>query len=179
MTCKGKLKMNAISKSCLSLILLTISATVLCSCGEEIRKEYYENGNIKAETTYKENILHGKAIYYFKNGDIKETGYYKNGKKHGEWLEFCHNGQKKEETHYVDGKEDGVRKRWEKDCSILSSETHYSKGKKHGPSKMWKNGKPMDEILYSEGEVVGVKVWNDDGSINCELTTDQELCPNK
>ena len=53
---------------------------------ENVKKSYYENGNIKSEYHYKNDKLHrdnGPAnIYYYQNGNIKIECWYKNDKCH-------------------------------------------------------------------------------------------------
>jgi|GEM_PF-2232434 len=55
-------------------------------------KSYYENGSLKLEETYVNNILEGRTIGYHINGRIKSIGYYNNGKKTGKWKYYSESG---------------------------------------------------------------------------------------
>lgn len=44
-----------------------------------VRKEYYENGNLKQETSYKDDEKDGIEKYYSKNGNLIATMTYKKG----------------------------------------------------------------------------------------------------
>jgi antitoxin component YwqK of YwqJK toxin-antitoxin module len=46
-------------------------------------KEYYENGSIKIEESYKNGKAEGIAKIYYENGKIKEEASFKNGKRYG------------------------------------------------------------------------------------------------
>jgi len=48
-----------------------------------ILREYYKNGNIVYETSYKNGLRHGIAKSYYSNGDIHEEVSYINGKIYG------------------------------------------------------------------------------------------------
>jgi antitoxin component YwqK of YwqJK toxin-antitoxin module len=54
----------------------------------EVKKEYYESGNIKSKHYYLNGKLHGEdgpaIIYYDENGNIKAKWYYINTKLHRE-----------------------------------------------------------------------------------------------
>jgi len=51
------------------------------SCIEtEVRKEFFENGNLKMTSTYKNGILDGEQVTFYVNGRIKEQKYWKQGK---------------------------------------------------------------------------------------------------
>jgi len=71
---------------------------------ENIKKKYYESGEIKLEESYKEDNLEGKRITYYKNGKTKTKEYYKNGKLEGEFVSYYENGIKKLEENYKNDK---------------------------------------------------------------------------
>ena len=79
----------------------------------EIRKRYYENGNIRRECYCINDKFHrenGPAIiYYYENGNIKNECYYINDKLHNEngpaKIEYYENGNIKNKKYYYEDKE--------------------------------------------------------------------------
>jgi len=63
-------------------------------------KEYYENGALRLEETYVNNILEGRAIEYHPNGRIRNIGYYSKNKKIGKWKDYDEKGILLEEKEY-------------------------------------------------------------------------------
>lgn len=46
----------------------------------EVRKEYYKNGNLKMTSTYKDGVLDGEQVSFHVNGNIKEQKCWKQGR---------------------------------------------------------------------------------------------------
>ena len=57
----------------------------------EIKKEYYNNGNVRSETLYVNGKI-GVKKYYFENGDVMLEIPYKNGKRSGLSKRYYPNG---------------------------------------------------------------------------------------
>ena len=77
--------------------------------GKNTDKGYYSDGNLAYIQEVKiiegkEPILHGKYIEYYKNGQIKVQGSYKKGKRDGEFKVFLRNGKSAGSVFYKDGK---------------------------------------------------------------------------
>ena len=53
--------------------------------------EYYENGQVKEEPSYKNGKMHGDWVRFFPNGDIKGTRVFREGLKEGLWVEYHRN----------------------------------------------------------------------------------------
>lgn len=67
----------------------------------QVEKEYYENGNIKAEMKFnKKGELNGVYKEYHENGNIKLEGRYKKDLKRGNWKEYDINGSFFKELEY-------------------------------------------------------------------------------
>ncbi len=45
-----------------------------------VQKDYYQNGNIKTETPYKNNQIDGVLTSYFANGNVKSVSNYVAGR---------------------------------------------------------------------------------------------------
>ena len=56
--------------------------------------EWYENGQIKKEETFKNNIWHGKHSYWYESGQKMRESRDVNGEYEGIWVSWYENGQK-------------------------------------------------------------------------------------
>ena len=90
-------------------------------------KGYYENGNIKWESTgYKDGKLHGVSRVYYKNGQLQMESNYKNGQKDGIEKGYQENGKIVGELNYKKGCLDGISKFYDKNGN-LEHEQNYRK----------------------------------------------------
>lgn len=48
--------------------------------GEDIEREYYKNGQVKSEWSYKKGVLDGPYKAYYESGRLKAETVFKNGK---------------------------------------------------------------------------------------------------
>ena len=55
-------------------------------------KEWFEDGQIKVETTYKDDKMNGEYKQYFENGRVMKEEIYKDGRMIGEYKEYYRNG---------------------------------------------------------------------------------------
>jgi len=78
--------------------------------------EYYENGQVKEEPSYKDGKMHGDWVRYFPNGDIRGIRVFREGLREGLWVEYHRNppGERDDilawKGKYVEDKKEG---RWE------------------------------------------------------------------
>lgn len=86
---------------------------------------YCDYGNIKVETTYVDNMLHGTYKSY-KSGWHMCTTNYKYGKHHGKEIEYYETGQVYRITKYVDGKKHGKRKYYNKNGELQMTFDYYN-----------------------------------------------------
>ena len=70
-------------------------------------KEYFENGNLKAEDNYLNGLREGMGIDYYENNIAKSKVNFKNGKADGISLYYYPDGKIKSEGYWVNGKEFG------------------------------------------------------------------------
>jgi antitoxin component YwqK of YwqJK toxin-antitoxin module len=63
-------------------------------------REYYKNGQIKANINYEAGEPNGIAQYYYPNGNIKMTGRYKEGNRKGKWEVYNTHGKLIREIKY-------------------------------------------------------------------------------
>ncbi|WP_349764113.1 hypothetical protein [Fusobacterium sp. SYSU M8D902] len=130
------------------------------------KKEYFENGKLKAKWYENENgFKSGVTAEYYDNGIIKEHSYYgKNGKKDGMFLRYNKNGQYIKQGIYRDGIENGdfnlyltekggiIRGRYEN--GKLTGELIFENSKEEILWKShYKNGKKMYHSEYENGNL--------------------------
>ena len=63
-------------------------------------RSYYENGALRIEENYVNNILEGQAVEYHSTGRIKSRGLYSNGNKIGKWKYYDEKGVPLEDEEY-------------------------------------------------------------------------------
>ena len=66
--------------------------------------EWYENGQKRAEGTYKDGMPDGLWTSWDENGQKSTEGTYKDGELDGLWTGWYENGQKRAERTYKDGR---------------------------------------------------------------------------
>lgn len=149
-----------------------------------LEKGWYENGRVKYEEQYNEDML-VDGIYFDKSGskvgEVKEgTGVkfifarpyeeqgkmlgfaeYKDGAKHG--VEIIYRDYEKKiksrERHYKDGKLHGVVTAW-MSTGQKNSEEHYKDGLKHGKYTNWnRHGKIQHTSEYVNGKTTGTYTY--------------------
>ena len=69
----------------------------------------------------------GPHIEYYENGQKKSETHYKDGKPEGLLTGWYENGQKKSETQYENGKQDGLETRWD-ETGMKVLEVQYKDG---------------------------------------------------
>ena len=74
---------------------------------DNIKKDYWENGNLKSEQRYEDGKLDGLSRHWYENGNLMEESWYKAGVMDGEFTRWYDNGQVFQEGQYVDGMMDG------------------------------------------------------------------------
>ena len=80
-------------------------------------REYYSNGKIKSEYSYKEGKENGLFIQWYENGKKKQEGISYNGEWNGTINSWWENGQKSSEVVYKDDILINVKGRWDQDGS--------------------------------------------------------------
>ena len=144
---------------------------------EEVKVEYYDNGNKKRETHYKDGKEDGVTTYWHEDGTKSTEIHYKDGipgvqtwwnkdgtKKEGVDTDWYEDGTKSRESHYKDGRLDGVATCWDEDGN-KDMESHYKDGKLDGVCTEWEDGTKTGEDHFKDGELDGVSTtWDEDGN---------------
>ncbi len=134
----------------------------------ETRYEYYSNGTIKREATFRAGVAEGLWREYDQNGNVVSSTVYNNGKtvghgivdtdgkRIGEWKEYYADSTLKSEGIYKDGLKSGNWKYYYPDGN-LEQTGFYLKGKENGVWKWYyQNGNIMREESYLSGLTEGV-----------------------
>jgi uncharacterized protein len=156
---------------------------------------YFENGNMKEKTEYKNGLMEGVSEFWWSNGEKRSTYTYKMGKIEGDFVKYKFSGAKdmagsykagllngpctlyysndKERVvaNYTNGKLTGDLKTYYWNGQ-LSSESITSLDKKNGASKeYYYDGKLFSEGVYKNDLAFGNwKVYHKNGKIAREGT---------
>lgn len=84
----------------------------------KIDKQYYPNGGIKSEISYKKDVKHGPATYYYNNGKINIRCYYKDDQLDGLYEKFNPTANLEESTNYSNGLKNGISKLYHENNKI-------------------------------------------------------------
>ncbi len=117
-------------------------------------KEFYPNGDLKAEGLYVDGKSQGEWTFYHPNGQTEAKGEYKDGLRRGEWTFYHPNGNKAAEGYYRDGVRQGD---WEffHENGNLSSVGKMQEGQKDGYWRLfnrWGDFKGEGNFVKGEGE---------------------------
>jgi len=117
-------------KSCVEMkksIILLILLNIVFSLHAQEEINYWDNGNLRNVSNYKDGEKEGINKDYYQNGELQEIGGYKNGEKNGEWKEYYRTGQLKGISSYKDGTSIGESKSYNEKGKLLST-TSYKNG---------------------------------------------------
>ncbi len=70
-------------------------------------KEWYDNGELKAEGHYVDEERSGEWVEYHPKGYKQAVGHYESGRRTGKWIFYHHNGEKRASGHYDGGRRVG------------------------------------------------------------------------
>lgn len=120
---------------------------------------YYNNGNIRYKTYYKDGVEKGQRKEYYQDGSLKGTKMVDGGVVSGSIITYHNNGKKETEAMYKNGKADGLWKVYY-DTGEKKSEIPYSNDKINGVVKeFYKNGKLETIYNYVDGQMQGAAIW--------------------
>jgi antitoxin component YwqK of YwqJK toxin-antitoxin module len=115
--------------------------------------EYYENGQLKEEASYKNRMKHGKWFRYFPDGEISGVREFAKGLRVGEWVDYY----RKDEIAFK-----GLYKNDKKDGPWI---WYYMNRGERG-----EQGNVMSEVDFRNGELITEECYTrEDGEIiNCQ-----------
>jgi antitoxin component YwqK of YwqJK toxin-antitoxin module len=92
---------------------------------------FYENGSLKADGKYSNNLESGKWSYYNTDGKIEQTGSYKNGKYDGIWIWYFKEDSIKREEEFYNGREEGEYVEYDETGNVIAKGKYYD-GEREG-----------------------------------------------
>ena len=110
-----------------------------------VKEKFHSNGKLYYRINYGSKVdgekRNGLAEEYYENGQLKGKSYYKDGRSDGLDENYYENGQLESKGSFKDGKEDGL---WEyyHENSNLSKKVNYKNGQRDGREELYsENGK--------------------------------------
>lgn len=89
-----------------------------------LKRTYYENGKLRLQAEFKNNMLNGTLTGWNKNGQKLIEIQYANDKENGEIREWYPNSNMKMQGKYIDGIKNGKFTTWDSQGEILSEEDY-------------------------------------------------------
>jgi len=114
-----------------------------------VEKNYYLDGNLESEMTYRGKKLDGKSVWYYQHGKKCLEIAYKNGLKDGEMIRLFRNGKVESVENYKNDILNGISLGYE-DNGVLTYEFFYENGKKNGTIKQYFS----DGSLFLTGQYI-------------------------
>lgn len=109
------------------------------------------NGQLRIETNYENGLPHGISSSWYPDGQLENKTCFEKGVVHGLSTSWYLDGGKKEDCWYVNGKRDGNYTYWYDDGQ-LSISSHYKNGKLNGTYTKWNPDGIIDtEVVYENG----------------------------
>ena len=125
---------------------------------QRIAKEYYQNGQLKSEWFYKDNVLEG-IKHYYESGELQWELKYVAGKQEGVAKEYYESGKLKAEWPYKNNMLEGIGKHYY-ESDELQWEIKYVAGRQEGTAKEYdKNGTLKTQQFYRNGELAPLPMW--------------------
>ena len=159
---------------CAIVFLFLMLFCVSCHDEGEVRKDYWENGKLKSELSYKDGELNGRCVWYMPNGKPQMEVMYRHNKMNGLLRRWHENGNVMEEFWYKDGVQDSVYRAYSLK-GLLVEEGYYSDGKLNGDYHRWyENGQVFQEGQYVDDMMDGTWfIFYADGSLAAKADFDK------
>ncbi len=120
-------------------------------------KEFYKDGELKAEGFYKDNLKTKKWKYYYADKSLEQIGLYQHGMANGNWVWFYPNGDTLRVEEYFKGKEEGRSVEYN-DSGKVIAQGDYLDGLKEG-AWFFEMNDHREIGKYFEGERTGRWVY--------------------
>ena len=130
---------------------------------------WHENGQKKGQENWMDGKLDGLSTFWYENGTKETEGHFKSGKPIGLQTFWYENGTKERQVNYKNGKIDGLNTSWYENRQ-KRTEGNFKDGKLDGISTFWhKNGQKGFENNYKSGVLHGLSTfWYEDGTKETE-----------
>jgi antitoxin component YwqK of YwqJK toxin-antitoxin module len=114
-----------------SLFFSLLLSLLFTSC-KDIRKEYYDDGTLKQQISYKKGVMDGPAVWYYSNGKKMMECSYVNGKIEGIMKHWFFNDNPQSVGFYKNNLQNGKSIRYFEDGGI-NFEENYKNDTLNGP----------------------------------------------
>ena len=130
-------------------------------------KSYYDNGELKSEINFSDNVREGDAKFYYENGNIKEERNYNNGKIEGLVKKYNKDGKLEEVFNIENGRRQGPTSLYDS-AGIYLSDVNFENGVKiidtsEEDEEVALNSKPKDNNT-SGNKTAGISVRKNSSS---------------
>ncbi len=114
----------------IKLLLIILNFIYFQSCKDRviIESEYYDNGKIKSEITYKDSLKYGKAKFYYLNGTLKEEYIFIHDTIQGDYISYDEDGLVSAKGYFINGKAIGPTYYYKKGKLVLYNERDFGGG---------------------------------------------------
>ncbi|MFZ0452178.1 MAG: TonB family protein [Ignavibacteriaceae bacterium] len=96
---------------------------------EGLVKSYYDNGKLKSEINFSNNVREGDAKFYYENGNIEEERNYNNGKVEGLVKRYNKDGKLEEVFNIENGRRQGPASLFDS-AGVYLSDVNFENGVK-------------------------------------------------
>jgi len=170
-----KNKENDVDYKKIAAVLLSVGFVLVPSlvCAE-VETEYWPDGKVRWEKTYKDGKLDGVTKEYDETGTLREEIHFKDGKKDGIYRSYYSDGKLRTEGNHKDGLKDGAETtylRWENKKTVST----YQNGKVINSKRYDEKGRLRDELLFEYGEEGSWKIRQKLYDQKGKLILDQSL----
>ena len=93
---------------------------------QEIKKTFYESGNLKDQRSYLNDVRHGEDLCYHENGQLHFKCDFVNGVQQGVVVSFDENGNKIKKSNILNGDYEGEQIEWYSN-GIIKAKRIYKK----------------------------------------------------
>jgi len=157
------------------LYLFAFQVTFAETNCDEIKKEYYHNGQVQYERCFKNGKRHGLTQMFSKDGKLWQNVVYINGIKEGEWHEYFPSGKLKETRIYQNDTVNGIAKKYyedgrpEREMMWVNNSPDGNIWRKF--YKYYKNGTLKQVYAYDHGKLVEHKEYDENGNLVLDKTS--------
>jgi TonB family protein len=148
------------------------------SAQEGIVKSFYDNGKLRSEINFSNNVREGDAKFYYENGNIKEERNYSNGKVEGLVKKYNKEGRLTEVFNIENGRRQGPTSLYDS-AGVYLTDVNFENGIKvidtsEEDQPAASSSKPKENII-SENKSVKNSVQKDSRSSYLPPTEEEKL----
>lgn len=110
-------------------VIICIVLSLNAFAQEGLIKSYYDNGKLKSEIHFSNNVREGDAKFYYENGNIKEERNYINGKVEGLVKKYNKDGKLEEVFNIENGRRQGPTSLYDS-AGVYLSDVNFENGVK-------------------------------------------------